>query len=199
MLQLLSCPCKVMIKLIKCCCKKSPGKEASTPSQKITPTNNRMQYQKGAPQRPPLQPTYSNESNYSNSSDLNPSYQGKPRVSEDVYQEYLDDLLKYARGNLVFFNIPGLEKERPEHIKMRKHIPFSLAGRLGKRNNAYIFKLPKDQEKQRREVLPGGVCKEIDDCDCKTLKSSHFSAILPGHVVSWFISKQAKYTVINNA
>lgn len=205
----------MIIKIIKCCCKKSPSTETTKPSQRITPTNSRMQrsfkeaakpYQKGSPKKPPAFSSSSNGLGSSgnvlgSSSDLvsSQSCQRNPCVANHVYQPYLDDLLRHAAQKLVFFNIPGLEKERPERINMAKNVPFSLAGHLRKaKSDSYAFKLPKNQQKQRRVVLPGGVCTELAEHKWKTLDSTHFSTVMPGHVVCWFISKQPKYTVINN-
>merc|ERR1739848_707254 len=149
----------------------------------------------GSPKKPPAFSSSSNGLGSSgnvpgSSSDLvsSQSCQWNPCVANHVYQPYLDDLLRHAAQNLVFFNIPGLEKERPQHINMARNIPFSLAGHLSKakgvskaKSDSYAFKIPRNQQKQRRVVYRGGVCTELAEHDWKTLDSTHFSAVMPGH------------------
>merc|ERR1712187_22913 len=106
--------------------------------------------------------------------------------------------LSSTKDEPAYFNVPGLQTEQPNFLRMKPHVPFSLAGVLRPIRGQYLFTIPKALRVQCHTCHRiGKKCQKLNPNQRMNLNSDYFSAVLPGHVVCYFISKNPNYTCIN--
>lgn len=195
--------------------------EVRAPDQKVVPTNSGMQMEqkpasRGMQQMQQMQqssPTRGMQKMQTRSgrnlSEANEANKGLSvgdylcnacglQQAASYYDKILDKLLGSCAKNPVYFNVPGLQVEQPKFIKMKPHVPFSLAGVLTKkREGAYMFTIPKCLRRQLRTCQRFGIvqCEKLPQPF--ELNGDYFAAVLPGHVAMYFISVEPNYTCIN--
>ena len=195
--------------------------EARAPDQKVVPTNSGMQMEqkpasRGMQQMQQSSPTRVMQKMQTRSgrnlSEANEANKGLTagdylcnacglQQAASYYDKILAKLLgRDAENNptTVYFNVPGLQVEQPDFIKMKPHVPFSLAGVLTKkREGAYMFTIPKCLRRQLRTCQRFGIvqCEKLQQPF--ELNGDYFAAVMPGHVAMYFISVEPNYTCIN--
>ena len=184
--------------------------EARKPDQKVVPTNHGMQMEqsRGMQQMQQSSPTRGmqqmqtsgrnfTKENRTQSAGEHLCSCGCGLEGATHHDKVLETLLGSDEGHPVYFNVPGLQCEQTQYIKMSPHVPFSLAGVLRKkREGTYMFTIPKALRRQLRTCHRIGIpCVELPQPF--PLNANYFSAVLPGHVAMYFISVEANYTCVN--
>jgi len=115
----------------------------------------------------------------------------------EFHRAALNELLACTEGDPVYFNVPGLKVQQAQKLIMKPNVSFSLAGVLTKvADDQYLFKIPRGLKTQHR-AWQHGRFEELHCSRRKELHSTYFLAMLPCHVVMWFLSKTPQYTCIN--
>lgn len=211
--KLLCCPFKCMVKMCRCCCKTLPEccracadeknpqdremirkydqrlrrLENAGPDQRVMPTNRGIHME----QEPA---TLQQKSATLQQKSATRGIQSGHKFDNPQRLKKLTDC------PVIYFNVPGLQSEQANFIRMKPNVPFSLAGVLTKtrEENNYLFKIPGCHRRQSHVCNLIGGRQKLQGNQGMDLDMDYFSAQMPGYVANYFMSEKPRYPCVNH-